>query len=413
MLTARVHGYNPRFATRSGVSGSLPANFDSLTLASMTQGPLSGIRVVELASLAPAPFGCMLLADLGADVLRVERTTSTLFDSGPGGPLNRGKRSVSADLKTPEGAAAVKRLVRNADVLVEGFRPGVMERLGLGPDELLAINPGLIYARMTGWGQEGPLANTAGHDINYISIAGALEPLGRADERPHPPINLLGDFAGGGTFMALGILAALLERGTSGQGQVVDAAMVDGTATLTMFLHSMRAAGLWSTRRGTNLLDGGASFYETYKTSDGLFMAVGAIEPQFYGALLRGLGLAVPDDHVQLDPAEWPKERERFEAAFSEKTRAEWTTIFADLDACVTPVLSPWEAHLHPHNAARDSFVEVDGVVQPAPSPRFSRSAPATPTAMDAGGRDPQRTLAAWGLEPGEITALLENGAIA
>jgi alpha-methylacyl-CoA racemase len=378
----------------------------------MTQGPLSGIRILELASLAPAPFGCMLLADLGADVLRVERTTSTLFDSGPGGPLNRGKRSVSADLKTPEGVAAVKRLVRDSDVLVEGFRPGVMERLGLGPDELLAINPRLIYARMTGWGQDGPLANTAGHDINYIAIAGALEPLGRADERPHPPINLLGDFAGGGTFMALGILAALLERGTSGQGQVVDAAMVDGSATLTMFLHSMRAAGLWSTKRGTNLLDGGASFYETYETSDGLFMAVGSIEPRFYASLLHGLGLAVQDDHDQLDSAGWASERERFAAAFKQKTRAEWTETFADLDACVTPVLSPWEAHLHPHNVARDSFVEIDGVMQPAPSPRFSRSAPATPAPMDAGGRDPRSALSAWGVPPDEVDMLLESGAV-
>jgi alpha-methylacyl-CoA racemase len=379
----------------------------------MTQGPLSGIRVLELASLAPAPFGCMLLADLGADVLRVERTTSTLFDSGPGGPLNRGKRSVSVDLKTPEGVAAVERLARDADVLVEGFRPGVMERLGLGPDELRALNPRLVYARMTGWGQAGPLASTAGHDINYISIAGALESLGRANERPHPPINLLGDFAGGGSFLALGILAALLERATSGQGQVVDAAMVDGTATLTMFLHSMRAAGLWSEARGENLLDGGASFYDTYKTSDGLFMAVGAVEPQFYRALLEGLGLDVPDGHEQLDRAAWAAERERFASAFRRKSRAEWTEIFADLDACVSPVLSPWEAHLHPHNVSRESFVEIDGVMQPAPAPRFSRSVPATPTAMDPSGRDPQTALTAWGLGDAEIDALLANGTVA
>jgi alpha-methylacyl-CoA racemase len=379
----------------------------------MPQGPLSNIRILELASLAPAPFGCMLLADLGADVLRIERSTSTLLDSGPGGPLNRGKRSVSADLKSPEGIAAVKRLVGDADVLVEGFRPGVMERLGLGPDVLLELNPRLVYARMTGWGQDGPLANDAGHDINYISIAGALEPLGRSGERPHPPINLLGDFAGGGSLMALGILAALLERGVSGRGQVVDAAMVDGSATLTMFLHSMRTAGLWEGARGTNLLDGGASFYDTYETSDGLYMAVGAVEPQFYDALLRGLGLPIPGDRDQLDPGTWPEERDQFEAAFRMKTRQEWTVVFEELDACVTPVLSPWEAHLHPHNVARNSFLEVDGVMQPAPSPRFSRSVPATPRPMDEGGRNPRSTLRSWGIPSDEIDALLASGALA
>jgi alpha-methylacyl-CoA racemase len=378
----------------------------------MTTGPLAGIRIVEIASLAPAPFGCMLLADLGATVLRVERPDGGPELAAPLGPLDRGRRSVAVDLKTAAGTHAVKRLVRDADVFVEGFRPGVAERLGIGPDDLLKLNPRLIYARMTGWGQEGPLANKAGHDINYISIAGALEPLGRAGEVPHPALNLIGDFAGGGAFLALGILAAIVERERSGQGQVIDAAMVDGASTLLAFLHGMHAAGQWEGQRGTNLLDGGASFYETYETSDGKYMSVGAVEPRFYGALLQGLGLDASTGISHLDPSGWADEHERFAIAFRTKTRAEWTTIFGDLDACVTPVLSPLEAHLHPHNIARDSFIEVDGVIQPAPAPRFSRSIPATPQAIDAGGRDPKAALAAWGLSADEVSELLNTGAV-
>jgi len=379
----------------------------------MTAGPLSGIRIVEIASLAPAPFGCMLLADLGADVLRVNRMTGSPEVSAPLGPLDRGRRSVAIDLKSVEGVDAVKRLVRNADVFVEGFRPGVAERLGIGPNALNEVNPRLVYARMTGWGQEGPLASQGGHDINYVAIAGALEPLGHPGEAPRPAINLLGDFAGGGSFLAIGILAALLERERSGLGQVIDAAMIDGASTLLTFLHTMHAAGQWSEVPGTNLLDGAASFYETYETADGKYMAVGAVEPQFYAELLRGLELAPVGSFAHLDPAGWPAEKERFVAAFKRKTRDEWTVVFAGLDACVTPVLSPWEAHLHPHNIARDGFIEVDGVIQPAPAPRFSRSVPEAPLPIDAGGRDPKSTLAGWGLTSDEITALLEQGAVA
>jgi alpha-methylacyl-CoA racemase len=378
----------------------------------MSPGPLSGIRIVEIASLAPAPFGCMLLADLGADVLRVERAGGTGL-AGPGGPLDRGRRSIALDLKDPDGVAAVRRLVRDADVLVEGFRPGVAERLGIGPVELREENPRLVYARMTGWGQTGPLSPRAGHDINYVALAGALEPLGRAGEAPHPALNLLGDFAGGGTFLALGILAALLERERSGSGQVVDAAMVDGASALMAFLHGMGAAGRWTGDRGTNLLDGGAPFYETYETSDGKYMAVGAIEPQFHAELLRGLGLPEQDlPLAHLEPHSWDAESERLRAAFLTRTRDEWTAVFTDTDACVTPVLSPWEAHLHPHHSARGAFVEVDGMIQPAPAPRFSRSVPDVPVAMDADGRDPLGALVHWGLDPAETAALIDAGTV-
>ena len=375
-------------------------------------GPLHGLRVLELASLAPAPFGCMLLADLGADVVRIDRADGPPAVGGPPGPLDRGRRTLAADLKDPAGAAAVRRLAEQADVFVEGFRPGVTERLGLGPDDLLAANPRLIYARMTGWGQEGPLSAQGGHDINYIALAGALEPLGRASERPHAPHNVLGDFAGGGAFLALGVLAAVVERQTSGRGQVIDAAMVDGASTLMSFLHGMHAAGRWSGDRGTNLLDGGAAFYETYETSDGGYMAVGAVEPQFYAALLQGLGLDPLPGLDHLHPGEWAADSERFRMAFLGRTRAEWTEVFAGLDACVTPVLTPWEAHEHPHHVARGSFVEVDGIIQPAPAPRFDRSVPPTPRAKDAGGRDAAATLASWGLAADEVADLLRSAAI-
>jgi len=378
----------------------------------MDHGPLHGLRVLEIASLAPAPFGCMLLADLGADVVRLDRASGAPDVSGPAGPLDRGRRSIAVDLKSTDGIAALLRVAREADVLVEGFRPGVAERLGIGPDEVLQVNPRLIYARMTGWGQSGPLAGSAGHDINYVALAGALEPLGRPGERPHAALNLLGDFAGGGTFLALGILAALYERDRSGRGQVIDAAMVDGASTLMSFAHGMRAAGRWEGDRGTNLLDGGASFYDTYETADGRYMAVGSIEPRFYANLLRGLGLPRDDAHDHLNPRTWPEESARFARAFAGKTRDEWAAIFADLDACVTPVLTPWEAHRHPHHIARESFVEVDGIVQPAPAPRFGRTRAGAPLPMDDGGRDPAATLASWGVSDAEIDGLLRSGAI-
>lgn len=378
----------------------------------MNTGPLTGVRVVEMASLAPAPFGCMLLADLGAEVLRVERQNNRPSLEGPHGPLDRGRRSIAVDLKTQPGIAVIQRLTRDADVFVEGFRPGVTERLGIGPDALLALNPRLIYARMTGWGQSGPLAKRAGHDINYIALSGALEPMGPAGEKPYAPINLMGDFAGGGSFLAIGILAALFERQQSGKGQVVDAAIVDGSSSLMAFLHGMHAAGQWSGERGTNLLDGGASFYNTYETSDGKYMAVGALEPQFYAELLRLLDLEEEDPELRMDELRWGEERNRFAEAFKRKSRDDWSAIFADSDACVTPVLSPWEAHLHPHNIARDSFIEVGGTIQPAPAPRFSRSRPSTPIAMDEGGRDPSAALAAWGIDDDEVVGLIDNGIV-
>ncbi|OJF11664.1 CaiB/BaiF CoA transferase family protein [Couchioplanes caeruleus] len=364
------------------------------------QGPLAGVRVVELASLAPAPFGCMVLADLGADVVRVDRP-------GPGGgfappargPLHRSRRVTALDLKSPAGVAGLLRLTAHADVLVEAYRPGVAERLGFGPDVCLERNPRLVYARMTGWGQQGPLAHRAGHDIDYIALSGALEPLGRAGQPPHAPLNLLGDFAGGGMLLAVGVLAALLERERSGAGQVVDAAMVDGSALLTAFLHGMIATGQWSGPRGTNLLDGGSPYYDTYATADGGHMAVGALEPAFYAQLLAGLGLdgdaTLPDRD---DPAGRDALRRRFADRFARRTRAEWTKVFEDLDACVAPVLSPAEAPGHPHHTARGTFVDVGAEVQPAPAPRFGR----TPAAAPRPAPDPVRDRV-------EVSAVLDE----
>jgi alpha-methylacyl-CoA racemase len=340
--------------------------------------PLQGIRVVELAGLAPTPFGCMLLADLGADVVRVDRPGGAGL-APPPGPIDRGRRTVTLDLKSTAGVAGLLSLAGKADVLVEGFRPGVAERLGFGPGDCAKINPRLVYARLTGWGQDGPLAARAGHDIDYIAVAGALDPIGRAGERPHAPLNLIGDFAGGGMLLTVGVLAALLERERSGRGQVVDAAMVDGSALLTTFLHGLLGAGMWPLPRGENLLDGGAPFYDTYRTSDDGFIAVGAIEPPFYAALLGGLGLGDEDLPVQFDRDGWPKLRDVLAARFAERTRAEWTAVFDGLDACVAPVLTPAEAPSHPHNRARGTFVEVDGVPQPAPAPRFGRTPAAVP----------------------------------
>jgi alpha-methylacyl-CoA racemase len=335
---------------------------------------LAGIRVVELAGLAPGPFGCMILADLGADVVQVDRPGPRL---APLGPLGRNRRTVTLDLKD-SGIDDFLRLIARADVLVEGFRPGVAERLGFGPSECAASNPGLIYARMTGWGQTGPLAGRAGHDIDYIAVAGALAPLERGGLPPQAPLNLLGDFAGGGMLLAVGVLAALVERARSGRGQVIDAAMVDGSALLTTFLHGAIAAGMWPGPPGSNLLDGGAPFYDTYSTSDGGFVAVGALEPQFYASLLDGLGLAEASLPAQHDVAGWPSLRARFAAVFATRTRDEWTAVFGNRDACVAPVLDPLEAPAFPHMRERSSFVSVGGLTQPAPAPRFSRT-PAEP----------------------------------
>jgi alpha-methylacyl-CoA racemase len=376
-------------------------------------GPLTGVRVIEIASLAPAPFGCMILADLGADVLRVDRAER----SGPQArvpidPLSRGRRSIGLNLKEPAAIDVLIRLAENADVLVEGFRPGVAERLGFGPDVCAQRNPRLIFARMTGWGQDGPLAPTAGHDIDYIAISGALGPIGRAGESPVPPLNLVGDFGGGGMLLALGILAALVERASSGRGQVVDAAMVDGSALLTSFVYGLLASGAWRDERGGNLLDGGAPFYDTYVCGDGGYVAVGALEPQFYAALLAGLGLTDAGLPAQHDRSGWPVLRERFAATFASKSRDEWAQVFAGTDACVSPVLSLAEAPRHPHATARNAFVEVGGVVQPAPAPRFGRSPAGHPAAPPRPGADTDTVLAGLGLADDEIAGLRARGVI-
>jgi alpha-methylacyl-CoA racemase len=374
-------------------------------------GPLAGIRVIEVASLAPAPFGCMILSDLGADVLRIDRAGARHSEAAaPPGPLSRGRRSIGLNLKDARGAGLLLRLASSADVLVEGFRPGVAERLGFGPEVVLGRNPALVYARMTGWGQHGPLAATAGHDIDYIAVSGALYPIGRAGERPVPPLNLVGDFGGGGMLLALGVLAALVERQRSGLGQVVDAAMVDGSALLTSFLYGLRASGAWRDERGANLLDGGAPFYDTYQTGDGGYVAVGALEPKFYAELLAGLGLAGAGLPAQYDRAGWPALRDAFARAFRSRTRDEWAEVFSGTDACVAPVLSPGEAPQHPHNAARGVFAEVAGVVQPAPAPRFGRTAAEQPAPPPRPGAHTDEVLAGLGLSAGEIAELRAAG---
>lgn len=364
-------------------------------------GPLAGVRVVEIAGLAPAPFGCMLLADLGADVLRVERATASDGLVPPAGPLDRGKHTLALDLKNPSDRETLYGITDNADVFVEGFRPGVAERLGIGPADLESRNPRIIYARMTGWGQQGPLAASAGHDINYIALSGVLDLIGRADERPVPPGNIIGDFAGGGMLLALGVIAALYERGQSGVGQVVDAAMVDGAALFTVFMHGMHANGLWNQPRGRNALDGGAPFYDTYECADGRHVAVGCVEHPFYLQMLERLGIDDPDLPFQLDTTGWAVLRQNIGAKFKERSRDEWAEHFANTDACVTPVLSPWEAHEHQHNQSRDAYVDIDGIRQPAPAPRFSRTNPGVPAPLRACPTDVKRLLAGWDAAPG------------
>jgi alpha-methylacyl-CoA racemase len=362
-------------------------------------GPLAGLRVVELAAIGPVPHAAMMLSDLGADVVRVERPSGPgvgLADNNQLSALLRGRRSVAADLKDSDGLALTLSLIDRADVVLEGMRPGVAERIGVGPDTCLTRNPGVIYGRMTGWGQTGPWASRVGHDINYLALTGTLAAIGRAEERPVPPLNLVGDFGGGSMFLLVGILAALFERQVSGQGQVVDAAMVDGAAVLSQMIWAMRGMGSWSDVRGENLLDGGAPFYDTYTCADGCYIAVGAIEPQFYAALLRGLELDAADLPTQNDRASWPLLREIFGATIATRTRDEWAAVFADVDACVTPVLTFGEADSHPHMRARQTLVDVEGVIQPAPAPRFSRSMPVVPKAPRPPGMDTAEVIAEW-----------------
>jgi alpha-methylacyl-CoA racemase len=375
-----------------------------------SQGPLTGVRIIEVASIGPGPFACMMLADMGADVLRLERSTGPIV-TGRWDTLNRGRPSVGIDIKHPEGRALIERLAASADALVEGFRPGVMERLGLGPEELLAANPALVYARMTGYGQEGPLSNVAGHDINYISIAGVLGAIRRHGERPLAPLSLIGDFGGGGMLVAFGVVCALLEARSSGRGQVIDAAMVDGAALLATATYAMRAAGMLSGGPGTNWIDGGSHWYDTYETADGDYVAVGALEPQFYARLLGLMG-AAPEDFPQWDRERWPELKRRLAAVFLTRTRAEWAAILESEDACATPVLSLDEAPAHPHNLARGTFIEVEGVVQPAPAPRFSRTPGAVRNAPSHPGADTRSALLEWGLDVAEIDSLQAAGAI-
>ncbi len=373
-------------------------------------GPLCGVRVVELAGIGPGPHAATILADLGADVIRVERPGGAPSAGGRESDLlTRGRPSVAMDLKHPAAVETVLRLVESADILLEGMRPGATERLGLGPQECLARNPRLVYGRMTGWGQDGPLAHAAGHDMNYIAVAGALHGLGQTPDRPQFPSNLVGDFGGGSTYLVIGVLAALIDSWLSGEGQVVDAAIVDGTAHLSAMFASMIAGGWAQERRAANLLDGGAPFYDVYETADGKHMSVGALEPQFYAELVKGLGLGdeVPDRD---DLAQWPALREILTARFKERTQAEWVAVFEGTDACCAPVLPLTEAARHPHLKARGTYVERDGMLQPAPAPRFSRTRATLTTGPSVPGGQSREALLAWGVD--DADALIESGAV-
>ena len=378
-------------------------------------GPLTGIRVLEFEAIGPGPFCAMMLSDMGADVLVVDRKT----DPGLGVPrqrwndvMMRGRRSVMLDLKSPDGVEAALRLSERADALIEGFRPGVMERLGLGPGVVHARNPKVVYGRMTGWGQSGPLAKSVGHDINYIALSGVLNAIGRDGSGPVPPLNLIGDFGGGGMMLAFGIACGIIEARQSGRGQVVDAAMIDGASSLAAMFHGMIASQRWTESRASNFLDSGAPWYDVYSTKDDRWLAVGAIEPPFYRALLRGLGLegdaALP---MQMDRAQWPKLRERFAAAFAGKTSDEWMAVFEGTDGCVAPVLSFTEARSHPHAVARDAFIDVGGVPQPAPAPRFDRTPGAVQRPPPERGQRGREALTDWGFDDGDIAALTNLGA--
>ena len=380
-------------------------------------GPLGGLRIVEFAGIGPGPFCGMMLADHGAEVIRVDRASGGRGGSQPVSAkdvLARGRRSIALDLKSEKGIAVARKLCASADGLIEGFRPGVMERLGLGPDVLLADNPKLVYGRMTGWGQSGPYADYAGHDINYIALAGALAHFGRAGATPTPPINMVGDFGGGGMMLAFGMVSALLAVARGGAGQVIDAAMTDGTAVLMSMIHGMANQGLWREEVGANLLDTGAHFYDVYETADGKFVSIGSIEPQFYAQLRARLGLAEDTDFdAQMNPAAWPALKDKLAAIFKSKTRAEWDALLEHTDVCYAPVLTMREAREHPHMTARDTFVDVAGSPQPAPAPRYSGTATDTPSPAPMPGDDTDAILGGLGLAQSEIADLRETGAIA
>lgn len=375
-------------------------------------GPLTGVRVVEMVGIGPCPFAAMMLADMGAEVIRIDRK------AGPGEDnpypvlgtrhdvMARGRRSIALDLKKPAGRLAALGLIDRADVLLEGFRPGVMERLGLGPDVCLERNPKLVYGRITGWGQDGPLAQAAGHDINYVALSGMLHAMGRADSPPAPPLNLVGDFGGGGMMLAFGVVCAVLAARQSGQGQVVDAAMTDGAALLGAMTYGLRGFGVWSDKREANLLDGGAPFYDSYACRDGKFIAIGAIEPQFFAKLLALTGTVDEAFTKRWNKAHWPELKARFAALFMTRTREEWCRLLEGTDVCFAPVLDMAEAPRHPHNAARKTFVEIDGVTQPAPAPRFSRTVPDQPTAPSSPGQDNDAILRDWGFTAESIETL-------
>ena len=376
-------------------------------------GPLEGYKVVEMVGLGPAPFCAMMLADMGAEVIRIDRRgAGGTGDDARFDVMARGRRSLGIDLKQPGGAETVLGLIARADVLIEGFRPGVMERLGLGPDVCLARNPKLVYGRMTGWGQHGPLAKAAGHDINYIALSGALHAIGRPGEPPVVPLNYIGDFGGGAMFLAFGVLCALLETKTSGRGQVVDAAMTDGAALLSAMMYGMKASGALSNQRGENLLDGGAHFYDTYACADGKYVAIGSIEPQFYALLIKLCGIDDPAFQAQRDPHAWPLLKYRLADVFKTKNRAEWCALMEGTDVCFAPVLDWDEAPQHPHNQARETFIDIAGVIQPAPAPRFSHSKAAAPTPPAQPGEHSAAILADWGVSEASIADLAARGVI-
>ena len=382
-------------------------------------GPLSGTRIVEFAGIGPAPFCATLLSDLGADVIRLNRVAEVgqaPAETGVGslteGILTRGRRSAAVNLKHPEGVATALELIGASDALLEGFRPGVMERLGVGPEVCLARNPRLVYGRLTGWGQEGPYARAAGHDLNYIALAGALAPIGRRGERPVPPLNIVGDFAGGGLLLAVGMVAALLEATRSGKGQVVDAAMVDGSAYLMMMMYELLGHGRWTEEREANPNDGGAHFYDLYETADQQYVSIAAMEPQFYTELLERTGLRNEDLPDQWDRSQWPALKERFAAVFRQKTQQEWCDLLEGTDTCFAPVLKMSEAPHHPHNVHRKTFVKVDGVLSPAPAPRFSRTPASVPSPPARPGEDTDAVLQECGLSHARIAALRAAGAI-